>query len=109
MITSHHQADADSISSGIGMKFLLKSLFPNVHSTLVFTSINEVAKKMIDFYKIKYNSPEDLNNYDAFFLLDVNNISLLEENISIFETNKPAAFITLRALNSSVFVLILKM
>ena len=89
MFTSHWQADPDSIGSCVGMMVLLNSIFPETECSLIFDEMDDPVKKIMKKYDIKHETTGNFEDFDAYFLLDVNNAVLLGKNIKILEYNKP--------------------
>ena len=76
-IFAHRNADPDAIASVIGLKYILKTFFPNARYTLLAYSISTIAKKILSIRKEEFLTESVPEDVDLIFICDANNIQQL--------------------------------
>jgi nanoRNase/pAp phosphatase (c-di-AMP/oligoRNAs hydrolase) len=74
-IFTHQNADPDSVSSAIGLKYLLEKYLPTSTIYLFSHTMSTLSKKLLDFTDDNFLDNIDKINLDAIFLCDTNNLN----------------------------------
>ena len=90
-ILLHQNADADAIASAMGLKELIHHFIPSVSIQLFASSLNSLTGNLCSHFKINVYDNLIIDDYEAFFFCDVNNLLQLGELIlnQEFPGNKP--------------------
>ncbi len=73
-VFTHRNADPDSVSSAIGLKYLLEKYIPTSSIYLFSHTMSNLSKGMLDIKEEKFLDNLDDINLDAIFLCDTNNL-----------------------------------
>ncbi len=83
-IFTHQNADPDSVSSAIGLKYLLEKYVPSSTIYLFSHTMSTLSKKLLEFTKDRFLDTIENIDLDAIFLCDTNNL----EQIGGFSLSK---------------------
>lgn len=93
LILCHQNADPDALCSAFAVKNLVSHLFPNVESFISSDDLNKISDGISEDLKITIARDVNIEMFDAFIIVDANNVEQLGCYRSVLTTSKPIMFI----------------
>jgi len=101
LVLCHQNADPDALCSAYAIRNLITHLFPESEVLIAADHINKVSSVILEDLRIPLAKDVDLELFDAFLIVDTNNVEQLGCYCSIPTLSKPIMFIDHHTLHLS--------
>jgi nanoRNase/pAp phosphatase (c-di-AMP/oligoRNAs hydrolase) len=93
LILCHQNADPDALCSAFAVKNLVTNLFPGIELLIASDDLNKISDSILEDLKIPLAKDLNIELFDAFIIVDANNVEQLGCYSSVSTTSKPIMFI----------------
>jgi nanoRNase/pAp phosphatase (c-di-AMP/oligoRNAs hydrolase) len=93
LILCHQNADPDALCSAYALKNLITNLFPGIELLIGSDDLNKISGGILEDLQIPLAKDFNIEIFDAFIIVDTNNVEQLGCYRSISNLSKPIMFI----------------
>ncbi|WXG40794.1 MAG: bifunctional oligoribonuclease/PAP phosphatase NrnA [Candidatus Freyarchaeum deiterrae] len=93
LILCHQNADPDALCSAYAIKNLIASLFPRIESLIGSDDLSKISNGILEYLQISIAKEFNIELFDAFIIVDTNNVEQLGCYRLVSTLSKPIMFV----------------